>query len=248
MTTRAFVRQLSLLTILAVLAGTSWTDAQEMIKPPVNAPATVEWNAWQGRLSLRYHGTTILDATARAEDADGHKVKGFAVELEPTETLGDKVEQRLKFITAKPEEGIELVLCGTVLGSEEAFPAETRGEAQNRFPYVRNSVGLSHNLRNNALYDRRWDWVLIGPDDGATRIAPKLVEEQQITFSWESRGSSLEILFRPRFYQRHKMIEHFKPWTYKPWKGSVSGYCTWWAYSWLATRSRHTRMTVTWKA
>jgi hypothetical protein len=45
-------------------------------------------------------------------------------------------------------------------GSEEAFPAETAGEAQKRFPLVRTSVGLSHNLPDNAVDDRRWDWVL----------------------------------------------------------------------------------------
>jgi len=205
------VKQLSLLTILVVLAGVSCAVAQEIIEPPANAPATVEWNAGQGRLSLRYHGTAILDATIRAEDADGDEVEGVAVKLEQAETVDDKVEQRLKFVLDQPQEGVELVLHGTVLGSEEAFPAETRSEAQNRFPYVRNSVGLSHNLRNNALYDRRWDWVLIGPDDRATRIQPKLVEKQQITFSWESRGATIEILFRPRFYQKHKMIEHFAP-------------------------------------
>ena len=230
MTTRAFVKQLSLLTILAVLAGASWAVAQEIIKPPANAPATVEWNAGEGRLSLRYHGTMILDATIRAEDAGGHEVEGVAVKLEPTATLGDQVEQRLKFVLAKPQEGVELVLHGTVIGSEEAFPAETLSEAHKRFPYVRNSVGMSRNLRNNAVYDRRWDWVLIGPADGQTQIMPKLKEKVRIAFSWESRGSSLELVFRPLFYQKHKMLEHFKPWTYKAWNGSLTGYCTWWAY------------------
>jgi len=199
--------------------------------PPANAPAKVEWSAGKGKLSLRYHGTLILDATIRVEDADGHEVQGVVVKLELTETLGDKVEQRLKFVPAEPQERVELVLRGTVLGSEEAFPAENLCEAQKRFPYVRNSVGLSHNLRNNAVYDRHWDWVLIGPADGQTYIKPENFEEKgRTTFSWESRGTSLELVFRPRFYQKHKMIEHFEPWTYKPWKGSVSGYCTWWAY------------------
>jgi len=166
------------LIISAVLAGGSWAVAQEIIEPPVNAPATVEWNAGQGRLSLRYHGTTILDATIRAEDADGCEVEGVAVKLGRLEIFGDKVEQRLKFVPAKQQEGVKLVLLGTVTGSEEAFPAETLCEAQKRFPYVRNSVGLSHNLRNNAVYDRHWDWVLIGPPDGKTHIKPKLVGVQ----------------------------------------------------------------------
>jgi hypothetical protein len=218
------------LTILAVLASASWAVAQETAEPPTNTPATVEWNAAHGRLSLCYHGGVILDATIRAEDAAGQVVAGVEIKMEPAETAGEKVEQRLKFVPAKAQEGVKLVLRGTVTGSEEAFPAETAGEAQKRFPLVRNSVGLSHNLRNNAVYDRRWDWVLVGPSDGATHIQPKAVDNQRIVFSWESRGASLELVFRPRFYQKHREIANFEPWTYQVWKGSVTGYCTWWAY------------------
>ena len=231
MNTRSRMRKSSIGAVMVVLTGVSWAAAQKTVEPPANAPAAVEWNAAEGRLSLRYHGTVILDAAIRAEDAGGQPVRGIAVKMEPVETLGEKVEQRLKFVPAEPKEGVLLVLRGTATGSEEAFPAEeTRSESQKRFPYVRNSVGLSRNLRNNAVYDRRWDWVLIGPADGATRIQPKVVEKQRIAFSWESRGSSLEILFRPRFYQKHKEIANFEPWTYKQWKGSLTGYCTWWAY------------------
>jgi hypothetical protein len=215
---------------MAVLASAPGAVAQKTIEPPANAPATVAWNARQGRLSLRYRGAVILDAAIRAEDAEGRAVAGVEVKLEPSETVGEKVEQRLRFVPAKPQEGVKLVLRGTAIGSEEAFPAETGSEAQKRFPYVRNSVGLSRNLRNNAVYDRRWDWVLVGPADGATRIQPEREEKQRITFTWESRGASLELVFRPRFYQKHKDIAHFEPWTYKAWKGSMTGYCTWWAY------------------
>jgi hypothetical protein len=214
----------------ALAAAASHADGPKRVDPPPNAPATVEWNAGQGRLALRYHDAVILDATIHAEDAGGREVQGAAVRLEPAETLGDKVEQRLKFVPAKPQEGVELVLRGTVTGSEEAFPAETDSEAQKRFPYVRNSVGLSRNFRNNAVYDRRWDWVLIGPADGRTRVQPKLVEKERIAFSRESRGPDLEIVFRPLFYQKHKELRHYQPWTYKVWRGSVTGYCSWWAY------------------
>ena len=65
------------------------------------------------------------------------------------------------------------------------------------FRYVRNSVGLSRNLRNNAVYDRRWDWVLIGPADGATRITPKIDEESKRTFGIESKGASLRARLPP---------------------------------------------------
>ena len=141
------------------------------------------WDAAQGRLSLRYHGTLILDGRIRAEDAAGKAVAGAEVKFEPAETRdpAGKVEQRLKFTLAKPQEGVKLVLNGTVTGSGEAIPTETSGAAQQRFPLVRNSVGLSRNLRNNALYDRQWDWLLAGPADGATRILPKQAGKEQRT-------------------------------------------------------------------
>jgi len=223
-------RLLLALGLVVALAGASWAVAQETVKPPANAPAKIQWNAEKGKLSLQYHGTAILDATLVAEDADGNVVTGVTVKLEPAETLGDKVEQRLKFVQAKPQEGVELALRGTVTGSEEAFPAETLSEAQNRFKYIRNSVGLSRNLRNNAVYDRRWDWVLIGPADGQTHIQPTRDENGQRAFSWESRGESIELVFYPRFYQKHKGFNYYEPWTYEVWKGSVTGYCTWWSY------------------
>jgi len=231
MSTRA-TNWILLLTILSVLVGASRATAEERIASPTNAPAAVDWNADTGQLRLRYHDSTILDATVRAEDAGGIRVEGVAPKLEPADSRDekDKVEQRLKFVAAKPQEGVKLVLRGTVAGSEEAFPAETAGDAQKRFPLVRNSVGLSHNLRNNAVYDRRWDWVLTGPADGATRIQPKVANKQGITFAWESRGAAVELVFRPRFYQKHRELANFEPWTYQVWKGPVTGYCTWWAY------------------
>ena len=81
----------------------------------------------------------------------------------------EKLVQTFVFTPAEFEEGLTLTLTGAVAGSDEAFPAETESEAQKRFTYIRNSVGLSRNLRNNAVYDRRWDWALTGPGDGATR-------------------------------------------------------------------------------
>jgi hypothetical protein len=236
MVTQAFVRQCCLLTIPVLLAGAPRAVAQTTIEPPPNAPAAVEWKAGEGRLSLRYHDGVILEATVRAEDASGAAVAGAEVKLEPTEVTGEKVEQRLKFTLGKPQEGVKLVLRGTVTGSEEAFPAETAGAAQIRFPLVRNSVGLSRNLRNNALYDRRWDWMLADPDDGATRIQPKAAGKQEITFTWESRGTAIELVFRPRFYQKHRGLAKFEPWTYRVWKGPVTGYCTWWAYKYDFTQ------------
>ncbi len=223
-------RALNALSLIVVLAGASWAAAAPKVAPPKNAEAKLKLDGGQGKVTLTYHGTVVLDAVFVARDKDG-KETSVDVTFGTDRTKGEKVEQRLKFVPAKPAEGVKLVLRGTVTGSEEAFPAEeSKGEKQKRFPYVRNSVGLSRNLRNNAVYDRRWDWVLVGPGDGGTRIMPTGQKKGKREFSWESNGPTLELVFRPRFYQKHKGFKYYEPWTYKIWKGSLTGYCTWWAY------------------
>lgn len=207
------------------------TAAAAAPAPPPNQPAEVKWDAATGKLALDYHGGAILAATVRAENADGQPLTGAKLKLAPADTraAGDAVEQRLAITLAEPAAGAVLVLDGTVTGSAQAFPAETRGAAQERFPILRNTVGLSRSLRNNAVFDRRWDWMIEGPD-GTTRIAPAKAGKETVSFTFQSRGPALELTFRPRFYQKHGKLEYFTPWTYEPWKGSLSGYCTWWPY------------------
>jgi len=225
-------RTLFALTLVVPLAGVTLAASTQEVAPPPNAPATIEWNAEQGRLLLRYHDTPILDAAVGVENVDGEPVQAGTVKLEPVETDqdDDRIEQLLRLVLVKPRPGARLVFRGTVIGSKEAFPAETPSAAQERFPFIRNSVGLSRNLRNNAIYDRRWDWVLIGPADGATRVTPKIDGENQRTFGIQCKGASLQLVFRPRFYQKHKNLQFYEPWTYKVWEGSITGFCTWWAY------------------
>ncbi len=219
--------------VLLAAGGMSAATAREISAAPPNAPAKVDWNKAEGRLILRYHNRVILDATVRPEDAAGKKAPG-AVELKPSVAGndGDKVEQRLRFTLSGAGKGVEPVLRGTIHGSREAFPAEASREAQERFDCVRTSVGLSRSLRNHAVYDRRWDWVLVGPGGRATRLDPSRPGEGGVAVSCESRGSdgTLEIVFRPRFYQRYKGLDYYAPWTYDVWKESVTGYCTWWPY------------------
>ena len=210
---------------LAMVSRVSRADAT----PPPNAPAEIKWNAEQGTLSLRYHSATILDAEVVLEDKNGKRID-VPIRMEPKTEEGEKIAQRLIFAPAQPREGATLVLRGAVVGSEEAFPAETQSDAQNRFPCVRNSAGMSRSLRNNAVYDRRWDWVLVGPGDGKTRIAAKASDKGRQSFSLESHGEKVELVFHPRFYQKHHGYEYYEPWTYPIWEGSLTGYCTWWAY------------------
>ena len=213
---------------VVALALVASTASGKDVTPPQNAPANARWDSTTGRLTLEYHGDTIFGGAVTATDAEGKKV---AVKFDAkADTADERVKQTLTFAPTVAKEGVTLSLRGTITASEEAFPAETKSAAQERFAYVRNSVGPSRNLRNNAVYDRRWDWVLIGPADGATRIEPKQAGENRTAFSWESRGAKLQLVFHPRFYQKHHGYERYQPWTYKVWEGSLTGYCTWWAY------------------
>lgn len=213
-------------------AGASSVCAADATPP--NEAAAIQWNAAKGALSLYYHGDKILHTAVWAQDENG---KQIAVELkEAVVTTDEKVEQQITLKPAGTQGEVTLSLKGTVHASEEAFAAETKSEAQTRFPYVRNTVGMSWNLRNNAIYDRRWDWVLAGPGDGATRIVPETDVEEQRLFELTSQGESIQLTFRPRFYQKHHGYKYFEPWNYKIWKGSLTGYCTWWAYRYSFTQ------------
>ena len=247
-TPRSILPPTSLLTALTLLALAPWGSGQQAaVSPPANSPAEVKWNAGTGRLTLGYHGGVILDATVRAADATGKTLGGgTAIKLEQPPATGekDKIEQHLRFTLAEPAGGVKLVVTGSVTGSVEAFPTETPGEAQQRFPLVRNSVGPSRNLRNNAVYDRRWDWLLAGPADGTTRILPKPANGPDQSFAWECRGTAVDLVFRPRFYQKHRNIVNFEPWTYQVWRGPVTGYCTWWAYKYDFTQQTLDELTA----
>lgn len=187
------------------------------LKPPPNRRAVAEWSPDSGRLRLRYHGRTIFEG--RVKSADGSLVEfSQSVERQPG------VTQRLNF------QGRGLKLTGTVQASVEAFPCETRGAAQDAFPLVRTSHGLSRSLRNNAVYDRRWDWELELPADGDARVTPVKDEAAGRTFSLAYAADRIELIFRPRYYQRHKNIRFFRPWTYRIQERCPAGWCSWWAY------------------
>ncbi len=130
--------------------------AAKDVTPPPNADATAGWDAAKGELTLQYHGVEILHAIVTAKDTEG---KSVAVKLDSkTVTPEEQVEQTLTFSAVEAKEGTTLVLSGTVTGSEEAFPAEADSDAQNRFPMVRNSVGLARfNWREISRHWSRGD-------------------------------------------------------------------------------------------
>jgi len=110
----------------------------------------------------------------------------------------------------------------------EAIAAETAGDAQRRFALIRTSHGPSVNLRNNAIYDRTGDWMLEFP--AGTRIVPSRASGGATEFTVTPSAADVAPVFRPRYYQKHRHLTHFEPWTYQVRRDSITGWSSWWAY------------------
>jgi hypothetical protein len=244
---------------------------------PPNGPAEAQVDIVSGNVTLRYDGRAIFTgqlwihtaqqnwmvgdfAAAQAAGASSAAAGGtqnatpvFSFGVMEARGNHDAYEQDFRFRLTRTIPGAELELIGTVTASGEAFAAETLSDAQRRFPLIRTSVGPSRNLRNNAIYDRHWDWVLYGPGDGATQIEPgpgfsagatenvtgkaeqqdlasASAEASQTSFQMTLHGTAFVLTFKPRYYQKHRNISFYEPWTYRAWPDSVTGWCSWWAY------------------
>jgi alpha-galactosidase len=182
-----------------------------MIGPvPTNIPAQVFVDRLHHHFEMTYDGRKLFT---------GHLTNVDRVEVLPVSDP-DKVYQTIVF------HGKNAQVEGRMFASSQSFAAETEGIWQRKFPLVRNSDGPSHNLRNNAVYDRQYDLLLSGPADGSTRILPTSISDYEITLS----GTDLRLVFRPLYYQRHKNISFFEPWKHPLTKRPISGWCSWWAY------------------
>ena len=224
-----------LLLVLGVVAGKA--------QVPGNEPAKLAIKEDNTGILLHYNGKNIFEGSLIIKTKDGEFTpnqlnlsvnKGTGTRpgiwISIIEKVYNKVEQRIRIKFNKEEADQKLIVRGLVKTSKQGFPAETRTIDQTRFPMVRNTVGLSKNLRNNAIYDRKFDWILIGPGDRETKIVPNDSPDSYNLFSFEVKDNDFEMVFRPRYYQKHKNLSFFEPWNYDVWEGSVSGWCSWWPY------------------
>lgn len=236
-----------LLIAMAILSicSVQFSSAAANAAPP-NSPAEVQWNRKNGSINIRYADSLIFSGNIMVKTETGERpVRQDEITLKQASSGGDKVEQVLHFSCAQSG---SLVVRATALASDEAFAAETPSDAQKRFPLVRTSVGQSHNLRNNAIYDRHLDWLLSGPGDSQTRITPNKPSGGRTSFSIECRGGSIELTFRPRYYQKHKGVKYFEPWaTGKLRQDSVTGWCSWWPYRTGFDQSALTNLLDIWR-
>jgi len=216
---------LALALVLALPAGVVRRAAAQAPAEPPNAPAVV--NSGNGHWTLAYGGRTLLDLT----------LEGRAPEFRTlVDSAGGAVTQVLKW-TAR---GSGLVLRGVVGASGQAFPCEVEPR-QDGVRIVRNSVGLSHSRLNRAVYDREADWVLSVDYPARVRVTPLAASADTTAFRLEATGGEIAVRFRPRYFQRHRGLAEFRPWTYRVWSGSVAGWTSWFAFLDRVTEADITR-------
>jgi hypothetical protein len=186
---------------------------------PPNTPAQIDIAG--GKIVVRYAGGTIFEGSVE----NGNEAFQSRINIYRS---GDRIEQVLLLTSSALRQRMKL--AGTVAGSGQAFPCEI--DRPNRGPLlVRHASGLSRSLRNRAVYDRGADWALsidFGPRAVVRPADPAKSDAR--TFALECEGNEIVLRFRPRFYQKHRGLSFFEPWTYRVWPKSVAGWISWFAF------------------
>jgi hypothetical protein len=119
-----------------------------------------------------------------------------------------------------------LTLNGLVNTGEDAIACESE-PADNSLKIVRQVVGKSNSSLNNAVYERKDDWLL-----SVDKFYPKvnIVPRPDNKYAINVSGWEIVIRFRPQYYQKHRGLSYYKPSTYAVWKKPVVGWCSWFAY------------------
>ncbi len=174
-------------------------------------------------IRLTYAGETIFEGTV--ENA------GSSLEIRTRVfQTGEKIEQIVYLFGGGSDEPIRLT--GRIRAGGEAFPCEVdRRDRRGAGPLiVRHVSGLSRSLLNRGVYDRRSDWVLSIDPTAKASILPAAAEGGIQSFDLAAEGGEIVLRFRPRFYNKHKGLSFFEPWTYAPWTESVAGWISWFAF------------------
>jgi len=188
----------------------------ENIKTPPNTPAQFLWNG--KTIQLTYNNQIIF----KAEIQNSDEQTAFN---DLVDNNNGKINQVLKWTSREKP----LKLAGQIFTSEESFPCESDRKREGP-DIVRHSVGLSHSLLNRAVYERKFDWVISVDFPSQVEIIPEKSSSDSNIFKIIITGRDIIVRFRPFFYQKHRGLTHFQPWTYQVWKKPVVGWCSWFAY------------------
>jgi hypothetical protein len=182
---------------------------------PPNVPGTFSLRA--DTLVLAYEGRPIFRGVVQSA--------GARVDVRMmADTVHDAVTQVIKFTAY----GGSVRVRGAVTAGPQAFACEV-DPRQDAVPMVRTASGPDVNLLNRAVYDRARDWVISVDFPARVTVIPGAGADST-TFSIDAEGGEVAIRFRPRFYEMHRGLRAFQPWTYSTWRPSVAGWSSWYAF------------------
>lgn len=209
--------RITLLPFLLFLRFVTDADAQRSTprRAPPNEAATVITNGT--RVELRYHGGVIFEG-----ELSSSGVRPLLRTL--VDTAGGNVSQVISW-TARND---RVTLRGTIHGTPDAFAVDAEPR-EDGVPIVRHSAGPSYNRLNRGVYARSADWLLSLDFPGSASITP-VAGGDSSAFLLESVGGEVTLRFRPRYYQKHRALAWYEPWTFAPWPRSVAGWTSWFAY------------------
>ncbi|HVA58890.1 MAG: hypothetical protein WBQ26_13555 [Gemmatimonadaceae bacterium] len=205
------------ITVLIAAAAAPASGAAQSVAGPPNTPAVAR--VVDGRATLTYDGRVIFSATI-ASTGPRAEVRTLV------DTAGGAVTQVLKWTVRG---GARLTLAGTVHAGPQAFACATE-PGPNELAMVRNSVGPSDNRLNRAVYDRGSDWALSVDEPTGAAVTSLGEAGDSTAFLVRASGSEIILRFRPRYYQKHRGLREYRPWTYDVWTGSVAGWTSWYAF------------------
>jgi hypothetical protein len=202
---------------LLIAGAPSGRAAPQSVPEPPNAAAVAR--VQDGRVTLTYGGHVIVTATV---ESTGPRPEVLTL----VDTAGDAVTQVLKWTVYG---GARMTLTGTIHAGPQAFgcATEPRPDAPEM---VRNAVGPSDSRLNRAVYDRGSDWALSFDEPTGVTLRPLAGGDDSTAFALRATGSIIILRFRPRYYQKHRGLSEYRPWTYDVWRGSVAGWSSWYAY------------------
>jgi alpha-galactosidase len=186
------------------------------IKAPPNQPASLTQE--KSRLTLAYNDRILLELelVTPSDDLDFNQV----IHKEK-----DCLNQVFKWTSRTKD----LHFKGTLYASEESFPCEAE-KKHGSLNLVRHSYGLSRSLLNRAVYDRKFDWSLSADFPCQIKINPADPAPDRNQYTIELTGREITLRFQPYYYQKHRGLKYYKPWTYQVWHEPVVGWCSWFAY------------------
>jgi len=174
----------------------------------------------KSEISLRYDGGDIFEGEISAGGA------GFEAKVNVNRT-GKAVSQTV--LLTPRDKGGRVRVEGTVAGGPGSFPCES-DRRDRGLVMVRHVSGLSGSLLNRAVYDRGRDWVLSVDAGPRAAVMPTSGKGDERRYAFSAEGAEIVLRFRPRFYQVHRGLGFFEPWTYRIWPDPVAGWISWFAF------------------